>query len=130
MAESHATVQIQTRRAEMGRPMPRRFSKTAWWRFARDRRRRYLLELPGPPTNEQAARIESLVHLEWSSLKCAAEGGLVGLREMREHRRLFERLLADHVRSLAPQRARKSKPAEHLAQRTAGRTTADILAGQ
>jgi hypothetical protein len=32
------------------------------------------------------------------------EGGLVGFREMREHRRLFDRLLGDFERSLVPKK--------------------------
>jgi hypothetical protein len=49
----------------------------------------------------QAATIESLVSLEWAAIVAEAEGGLVGFREAREHRRLFQRLLSDFERSLA-----------------------------
>jgi hypothetical protein len=49
----------------------------------------------------QVATIETLVSLEWAAIVAEAEGGLVGFREAREHRRLFQRLLGDFERSLA-----------------------------
>jgi hypothetical protein len=101
MTEPHAAARVMTQRREMGRMMPRGFTRTCWWRFSQDRRRRYLALLPGPPSDVQAARIDSLVRLEWSALKAEAEGGLTGLREAREHRRLYEKLLADFEKSLA-----------------------------
>src|SRR5215472_795537 len=101
MTEPHAAAQNLTRRREMGRLMPRRFSKTAWWRFSRDRRRRYLDKLPAPPSNEQATRIDSLVRLEWNALKAEAEDSIAANREGREHRRLLDRMLADFERSIA-----------------------------
>ena len=39
---------------------------------------------------------------EWAALQVEVEGGLVGLREGREHRRLFQRLLADFEATLQP----------------------------
>jgi len=111
--------------------MPRRFSKPAWHRFNRDRRRRYLADLLGsPPNNEQAARIESLVRIEWSALRAEAEGTLAADREAREHRRLLDRLLGDWKRTLATLPVKPLSPAVHLANRAAGRTAADILAGR
>jgi hypothetical protein len=90
--------------------MPRVFSKPAWYRFSRERRRRYLDEFASPPTNEQAARIDALVRLEWSALKAEAENTLQGDREAREHRRLLDRMLADFERSLvAPSPAQAPK---------------------
>jgi hypothetical protein len=113
MTEPLAAAQIRSRHREMGQPMPRVFTRTAWWRFARDRRRRYLARLPETPSNEQAALVESLVRLEWSSLAAHAEGGLAGFREAREHRRLFQRLLADFERTLAKP-AGKERPGAAL----------------
>jgi hypothetical protein len=102
MSEQRAVARRMTRRQETGRLMPRVFSKPAWYRFSRDRRRQYLAQLAGPPSNEQAARVDTLVRLEWSALRAEAEGTLIGDREGREHRRLFDRLLADFERSLTP----------------------------
>ena len=130
MPEGSISVPIRSRRSEMGRPMPVHFSKKAWWNFARDRRRRYLDELPEPPTNDQATRIDSMVRLEWNALRAEAQQTVLGDREGREHRRLLDRLLGDHRRSLAPPKVRPPSPAEHLAARIAGRTAADILAGR
>jgi hypothetical protein len=42
-----------------------------------------------------------MIRIEWSALKAEAEGTLQADRESREHRRLLDRLLADHQRSLA-----------------------------
>jgi hypothetical protein len=109
MAEPYAAARIRTRRAEMGRPRPRRFSQTAWWRFARNRRRQYLAQLAGPPTAEQASIVDSLCALEWSALRNESEAlALRGreareaAREAREHRRLLAKLVGDFERSLVP----------------------------
>jgi hypothetical protein len=110
MAEPLKTVRKKkTHIQELGLPMPRSFSRTAYWRFARDRRRRLLELLPGPPTNQQAAHITSLCKLEWHALASEAQGGLVGFREAREHRRLYERLLSDFERSAAKASAAAEK---------------------
>jgi len=84
---------------------PRNFSKTSWWRFSRDRRARYVSRIfAGELTDVQAALVENMISLEWAALQAEAEGGLVGLREGREHRRLFQKLLDDFERSLTPVR--------------------------
>jgi hypothetical protein len=121
MSERDATQRISTHRRETGRLTPRRFSRPAWYRFSRERRRRYLDQIALPPTDAQAARIETMVRLEWAALKAEAEGSLQGDREAREHRRLYDRLLGDHQRSVA---ARAEKPPQrqtgyrtHVAQR-------------
>jgi hypothetical protein len=45
--------------------------------------------------------IGSLVSLEWSALAAEARiGDMVAARDAREHRRLFQRLLADFERSI------------------------------
>jgi hypothetical protein len=125
MSEARETRQNQPHRNEIGRPMPRRFSRPARIRFERDRRRRYLAELPcGPPTNQQAARIESLIRCEWFALKAEAEGTLQGDREAREHRRLLDRLLVDFERGLAPSAPPQKTLAEHLAAKQAAREAA------
>lgn len=115
MTPSYIVARAKPSRNELGRPMPVRFSKTAWWRFARDRRRRYLAEISGPPTNEQAAKIDGLIRQEWFSLKAEAEGTTRGDREPREHRRLFDRFLSDFKRSVSVKPpARPASLAEHL----------------
>ena len=81
---------------------PRNFSKTSWWRFARDRRARYVSRIAGALTDVQAALVENMIMLEWSALSAENEGGLAGLREGREHRRLYQKLLDDFERSLMP----------------------------
>ena len=109
-----------SRRQEMGgRLIPRSFSKQAWHRFDQDRRRRYLERLGGLPSDAQAARIDTLVRLEWSALRAEAAGTLQGDREAREHRRLLDRLLGDLERSLAKPMV-EPKPLnykEHVARR-------------
>jgi len=121
MSEQHETSRRSTRRHEPGRLTPRALSRPAWQRFDRDRRRRYLAELPGPPTNEQSTRIESLIRCEWFALKAEVEGTLRGDREAREHRRLLDRLLGDFERSLAKPMV-EPKPlnyTQHVARRDA-----------
>lgn len=129
MAASRAPARSRTpsRRNPLGRYTPQSLSKPSQYRFVRDRRAGYLARIGGPPSDAQSATIELLISLEWAALVAENEGGLIGFREAREHRRLLLRILADFERSLTP---RKASPAEHLAQRTAGRTTADILAGR
>jgi hypothetical protein len=111
MTKPLATAQYRSRKSEMGRPMPRRFSKPAWWRFARDRRRRYLAQIDGQPSDAQASLIDTLVQLEWSALAAEHEGGLQAFRESREHRRLLARLLADFERSFSSAQASASSAA-------------------
>jgi len=84
---------------------PRSFSQQARYRFNRDRRRKYLRRIDGIPTDRQVSLIDSMIRLEWASLVAEAEGGLAGLREAREHRRLKERLTDDFEASLVPQPA-------------------------
>jgi len=85
---------------------PRNFSKTLWWRFSRDRRARYVARCPeGELTDVQAALIENIIFLEWAALRADAEGGLIGFKEGREHRRLFQRLVYEFESSLKVRRA-------------------------
>jgi hypothetical protein len=126
MTKPLATAQYRSRKSEMGRPMPRRFSKPAWWRFARDRRRRYLGQLGGQPSEAQASLIDTLVQLEWSALAAENEGGLQAFRESREHRRLLARLLADFERSLGvPSQPTRAEPG--AAEDTARRALNELL---
>jgi len=81
---------------------PRNFTKTSWWRFARDRRARYVSRIAGALTDVQAALVENMISLEWAALLTEAKGGLVGLREGREHRRLYQKLLDDFEATLQP----------------------------
>ena len=90
--------------------MPQVFTRTSWRRFSRDRHRAYLADLSAPPTTEQVARIDSLVRHEWAALKAEAIGTLAADREAREHRRLFNRLLADHAEALRPPTAPREQP--------------------
>jgi hypothetical protein len=115
MTQAGAIERISTQRRETGRLMPRRFSKPAWYRFSRDRRRRYLARLPGQPSERDAARIDAMVRLEWQALKAEAEGTLQADREAREHRRLLDRLVSDFERSLASSPAAKPTAREILA---------------
>ena len=80
----------------------------------------YLARIAGAPSEWQAATIDSLVATEWSALVAEADGSLPALRDAREHRRLFQRLLADFERSLVAAPAAKKGPPqltleEHLA---------------
>ena len=106
--QPHAARRIATLRREMGCYTPRRFNALTRERFLRDRRRKWLARLPaGSLTDAQAAMIQTLAALEWSALAAEDEGGLQGFRESREHRRLFQRLLADFERSLAAMTAQE-----------------------
>ena len=100
MTQAAAARPISTQRRELRWYAPRRFNAVTRERFLRDRRRRYLARLTSSPSDAQAAVILSLARLEWAALAAEAEGGLAALREAREHRRLFQRLLADFERSL------------------------------
>jgi hypothetical protein len=101
MTQPRESSRIITQGRSLGRSTPRVFTQTAWWRFAADRRRRYVSRIPGKPNDAQAALVQSLIRLEWSALRAESEGTLMGDREGREHRRLFQRLLDDFERGLA-----------------------------
>ena len=107
MPEQYGIRHRSSRPRELGPGInPRSFSRVARLRFDRDRRQRYVSRIPDEPSNWQASLIDSMIRLEWSSLVAEAEGGLVGLREAREHRRLFQRLLGDFERTLQPKPGR------------------------
>ena len=114
-----------TIRSELGVYEPRSFNAVTRGRFLRDRRRRWRARIEGELSETQAALILSLASLEWSALSAEAEGGLMALREAREHRRLFQRLLADFERSLpvAPEKPDAPTLAELFA-RPAGEAAA------
>jgi hypothetical protein len=78
MSEQREIAPRMTHQRVMGRAMPRRFSQTASWRFARARRRLYLDQLSGSPTTEQASRIyHSHVRLsEWQAREFVAPLGM------------------------------------------------------
>ena len=101
MTKSNGTARTLAPRSKLTGINPRNFSRTAWWRFARDRRQRYVSRTASPPSDAQAALIESMISLEWAALQAEAEGGLRALRESREHRRLLERFRSDFERSIA-----------------------------
>jgi hypothetical protein len=100
---------LTTRRNPLGTYTPTSFSQPSRWRFGRHRRAAYLARIVGKPSAWQAATIASLVALEWNCLVCEAKHtDLQAAREGREHRRLYQRLLADFERSIAT----AAKPAE------------------
>jgi hypothetical protein len=66
-------------------------------------------QIPGEPTAQQVIRIQSIARLLWATKRAEAERTIPGDRESREHRRLLDRLLGDHQRSLASARA-ESEP--------------------
>jgi hypothetical protein len=102
MTDSYTAARTGTPRSKLTGINPRNFSRTSWWRFARDRRSRYLERIDGVPSAFQSNLIENCISLEWAALQVEATGGLVALREGREHRRLFQRLLDDFEATLAP----------------------------
>jgi hypothetical protein len=107
MTEPTAAARILTQGRELGgRSTPRVFSKPAWYRFSRDRRRRYVARIVGVPTDAQAALIQTLIRVEWSALKAEAEGTLLADRHALDARRLFQRVLADFERSCIPPKGR------------------------
>jgi hypothetical protein len=114
-----------SRRNPLGRYSPKTFGTTSRWRFRRDRRTSYLARIAGELSDYQAATIESLISLEWAALQAEAEGDLQDMREAREHRRLFQRLLADFERDArAPPATRPPSLAEHLARKATERDAA------
>jgi hypothetical protein len=105
--------QYSTRRAELGNYHPRRFGARSRLRFDRARRRDYLARFGKPPSAWQSSTIASLVALEWSALSAEAQiGNMIAAREAREHRRLFQRLLAEFERSLQPTNTQRVDPME------------------
>jgi hypothetical protein len=76
-----------------GRYLPRQFNPVPHERFVRDCRRRHLARIAGEPSEEQVALVMSLASLEWAALAAEAEGGLMGFREGRKQRRLFQAAL-------------------------------------
>ena len=75
MATSLTTVQVRaasrtpTRRNPLARYTPKSLSADSRWRFIRDRRARYLADIPGGVASDaQAARIERMIKLEWAAL--------------------------------------------------------------
>jgi hypothetical protein len=96
---------------------PRRFNALTKSRFLPGRERLYRARIEGEPTDRQTALIQTLARLEWAALKAEAEGTLVGYREAREHRRLFQRLLDDFEATLPGAPAVKSRLTQHLAAR-------------
>jgi hypothetical protein len=110
LMEPLAASRMKTQGRSLGRSTPRVFTKTAWWRFAAERRQRYLARNPGVPTDAQAALVQSLIHLEWSALKAEDAGTMLGDREGREHRRLFQKFSVDLDKSIAAQPEDKPTP--------------------
>ena len=96
-------------RREVGQYLPRRFTDLTRDRFLRDRCLRYTREISGLPNYEQAVRIDSMARLEFAALRAESAGTMQGDREAREHRRLLDRLLADHRRSVAASQPEKPK---------------------
>ena len=119
MTEPIARSRILTQSRSLGRSTPRRFSKTAWWRFAAERRARYVARIAGEPTDTQSALVQTLVALEWSALKHEAAGTLAADKVALDARRLFGRFLQDFERSLVKPTASQRAPslAEVLAAR-------------
>ena len=117
-----ATRPYRTRRTDLGHYVPRRFSVRSRHRFEVTRRRAYLARIVAPPSPWQTTTISTLVALEWSALEAESHiGDMYAAREAREHRRLFQRLLADFERSLTPPTAPVPDPMQalhdHLARR-------------
>jgi hypothetical protein len=112
------------RRAKVTYSGPRRVTVNSHREFRLRRRAEYLARIPGEPTDRQRSTIESMLQLEWAAIVAEHQGDLVGFREMREHRRLLDRLLGDFERSLvpkAPAKSARSGPSQiaiedHLAQ--------------
>ena len=90
-----------TRLNPLGRYTPKSLSDQSRRRFWRERTTEYLARIDGAPTTRQATLIEKMIKLEWSSLVVERQSDVVvGLREAREHTRLFTKLLQDFEESL------------------------------
>lgn len=110
----------RTRRADLGHYLPRRFGQRSRHRFDVARRRSYLGQIGGTPSPWQAATIDGLIALEWAALVGEADGGIPALRESREHRRLFQRLLADFEKTVQSLATAPVDPMEAIRRLTAG----------
>jgi hypothetical protein len=138
------TPRRRTYHRQMGRYEPVSFGTRSWWRFRDDRTESYIRQVGGDPTEMQRGLIADMVEAEWTAKKLTRE---VPPDEMTKERHSRLRLISDNRRALfllrrdlrasmrhrsaeQEQAPRKASPAEHLAQRTAGRTAADILAGR
>jgi len=73
---------------ELERSVPRSSSQFAWYRFARERRRAYLSELPGPPGRRQAGLIDVLISAEWDWRRFEAEAKASEGRTVDDKRRM------------------------------------------
>jgi hypothetical protein len=87
MTEQAGILRRSSRRQEIGRLMPRAFTKTCFWRFGQDRRRGYIRRLGAPPDERQALLITQMVEAEWNKLRLEHEAksatGKAGLERMR-----------------------------------------------
>jgi hypothetical protein len=79
-------------------------------RHDRDRRTMYFNRIVDEPSDFQRQTIDTLIFLEWSAFVAESEGGLVALREAREHRRLFQKLMVDFEKSLVAKPEPAPKP--------------------
>jgi hypothetical protein len=96
---------------------PRQFNALARRRFLKARRLHHLARVQGEPTEAQTAMASSMATCEWAALHGEHEGTLRSLREAREHRRLWLKVMADFDRSLRPKEASASQPKERRAPR-------------
>src|SRR5262245_14964754 len=99
MTQTAETSRIGTQRRGVGWADRRRFTQTCWWRFCPGSAPG-LANLALPRTKRQGLANRFPRSSGMGALKVEAEGTLQGDRN-REHRRSFDRFLADFERSLA-----------------------------
>jgi len=118
MTEPRTNAQIRRQRRMLDRPTPRSFSIHAARRFGVDRRGRYLARLAGPPTDQQAALIQSMISTEWTAVRNESVGNVNTDRLALDARRLLAKLLAEFERTLRapPPAERPPSLAEVLAE--------------
>jgi hypothetical protein len=89
------------------------------------------IHTPAGRTPRQRPLISQLIALEWDVLRLEARETEKG--KLSAHDRIalatWRRHFREALRQLGPPAKAKPSPADHLASHTAGRTTADILAG-
>jgi hypothetical protein len=125
MTQPLATSRKMTATRELGRLVPRAFTRTCWWRFAQDRRRGYIRRLGAPPDERQALLISQMVEAEWNKLKTEHEAGTAVGKDRFELMRMsaeWSRQLMLLNRDLVNATPALSPAASRLAAEAAGRT--------
>ena len=105
---------------QLGRHMPRTFTRKSWWLFLSRRRTALVGTVGGQPDERQGRLIETLIRVEWAALESEetartlkGKAKIDALRLAAEYRRqmlLLDRDLARTLPKPAPQSASPKEP--------------------